>query len=129
MTKQNWFNLHSWLGIKLAIFLCFILITGTLAVMSYEIDWLTNSAKRVIPLPQSEDIKWALIYNRAKDQSPDDLVSIISAPIDLWFAVEVIQLNKDKKRYRQYFHPVTGKYQGAGRWYNWQRFFEWRTGI
>lgn len=123
MTKQNWFNLHSWLGIKLAIFLCFILITGTLAVMSYEIDWLTNSAKRVIPLPQSEDIKWALIYNRAKDQSPDDLVSIISAPIDLWFAVEVIQLNKDKKRYRQYFHPVTGKYQGAGRWYNWQRFF------
>lgn len=97
MTKQNWFNLHSWLGIKLAVFLCFVLVTGTLAVMSHEIDWLTNSAKRVTPLPQSENVQWALIYGRAKQQSPGDLVTRMSAPIDPWFAVEVIQRNKNKE--------------------------------
>jgi len=123
MTKQHWFNLHSWLGIKLAIFLCFILITGTLAVVSHEIDWLANSAKRVLPLPTSADINWPLIYQQAKIQSPNDTVYIISAPIDPWFAVEVIQLDQDHKRYRQYFHPITAHYQGDGRWYNWQRFF------
>jgi len=123
MTKQNWFNLHSWLGIKLALFLCFILVTGTLAVMSHEIDWLTNSAKRVMPLPQSENIHWSKIYHQAKDQSPDDILTTMTAPIDPWFAVEVIQLTKDKKRYRQFFHPVTAQFQGDGRWYNWQRFF------
>lgn len=123
MTKKNWFNLHSWLGIKLAIFLCFILVTGTLAVMSHEIDWLTNPAKRVLPLPLSTDIHWALIYQQAKTQSPNDLVTTISAPINAWFAVEVIQRDKENNRYRQYFHPLTAEYQGDGRWYNWQRFF------
>jgi len=123
MKKQKWFSLHSWLGIKLAIFLCFILVTGTLAVISHEIDWLTNSDKRVYPLPQSSHINWALIYEGAKTLSPNDLVSTMSAPIDPWFAVEVIQKTKDHKRYRQYFHPLTGEYQGDGRWYNWQRFF------
>lgn len=123
MTKQNWFNLHSWLGIKLAIFLCFILVTGTLAVMSHEIDWLTNSAKRVLPLPQSNTINWANIYQQAKDKTPDDLINNMASPINPWFAVEVIRLDKDKKRYRQYYHPITAEYQGDGRWYNWQRFF------
>lgn len=123
MTKQNWFNLHSWLGIKLAIFLCFILVTGTLAVMSHEIDWLTNSAKRVSPLPESDHITWSLIYHNARQQSPDSLITDITAPIDPWFAVEVIQLDPQKKRFRQYFHPISAEYQGDGRWYNWQRFF------
>lgn len=123
MKKQTWFNLHSWLGINLAIFLCFILVTGTLAVVSHEIDWLSNSAKRVYPLPSTNEINWSKIYQQASTLSPNDLISTMSAPIDPWFAVEVIQLDKNKQRYRQYFHPITAAYQGDGRWYNWQRFF------
>lgn len=123
MKKQIWFNWHSWLGIKLAVLLCFILVTGTLAVISHEIDWLTNSAKRVIPLTNTSQVKWSNIYLKANELAPQDIVTSISAPIDPWFAAEVVLLTPEGKRYRQFFHPQTAEFQGVGRWYNWQRFF------
>ncbi len=123
MNKQQWYAWHSVAGIKLSILICFILITGTLAVVSHEIDWLTNPAKRVFPTVESSKINWSLVYQSARQRQTDHVITTINAPIDNWFAVEVIRINDDEQRYRQFFHPETGEYQGEGRWYNWQRFF------
>ena len=123
MNKQQLYALHSLAGINLSILICFILITGTLAVVSHEIDWLTNPSKRVLPAIDSSKINWSLIYQAANKQSPNDLISSINAPIDDWFAVEVIRIDKNEQRYFQFYHPVTAKYKGSGRWYNWQRLF------
>lgn len=123
MNKQRWLAWHSWVGIKLAILSCFILITGTFAVISNEIDWLTNSAKRVSPLPETHAVSWQKVYDNARSQNPEDLVLWIYAPTDAWQAVEVVRKTPSNERYRQFYHPETGEYQGDGRWYNWQRFF------
>ena len=123
MTKQTWYNIHSWVGIKLAVLACFILVTGTLAVMSHEIDWLANPAKRVWPVSESNQTSWQQIYHNARQRAPDDQIAWIAAPLDPWFAAEVVRVTADGQRYRQFFHPVTAEYQGDGRWYNWQRFF------
>ncbi|NRA85495.1 MAG: PepSY domain-containing protein [Gammaproteobacteria bacterium] len=123
MNKQQLYALHSLAGINLSILICFILITGTLAVVSHEIDWLTNPSKRVLPAIDSSKINWSLIYQAVNKQSPNDLISSINAPIDDWFAVEVIRIDKNEQRYFQFYHPVTAKYKGSGRWYNWQRLF------
>jgi len=123
MKKQTWYKWHSIAGIKLSIFICFILITGTLAVVSHEINWLVNPNQRVLPAVDAKQINWAKIYNSASQRNNKDDISIISAPIDDWFAAEVIRVDPEGLRYRQFYHPITGQYQGDGRWYNWQRFF------
>ena len=123
MNRQKWYAWHSLAGLKLSILICLILITGTLAVLSHELDWLTNSNKRVLPAVESSNVNWQGVYRSALAQPIKDDIHSISAPIDNWFAVEVIRSDKDGFRYRQFFHPVSGEYQGDGRWYNWQRFF------
>lgn len=46
-----WFDLHAWLGLKLSIAMTLVLVTGTLAVFSSELDWLTHASMRVNPQP------------------------------------------------------------------------------
>lgn len=123
MNKKKWYAWHSLAGIKLSILICFILLTGTLAVISHEIDWLFNSSQRVLPPVSSSDINWSKVYQSAYKQDDTSLIKSINAPVDNWFAVEVIRVNDQEQRYREFYHPVTGQYQGKGRWYNWQRFF------
>ncbi len=41
--KRVWLDLHRWVGLKLSILLSFVLITGTLATVSHEIDWLLDA--------------------------------------------------------------------------------------
>ncbi|WP_299073569.1 PepSY domain-containing protein [uncultured Paraglaciecola sp.] len=123
MNRKSWYKWHSLAGIKLSILICFILLTGTLAVISHEIDWLINSSQRVLPSVSSSNINWSQVYKSAKKQDSKAQVASISAPIDDWFAVEVIRVDAQKQRYREFYHPATGQYQGQGRWYNWQRFF------
>lgn len=122
MNKKQWYTWHSLVGIKLAILICFILVTGTLAVVSHEIDWLSNSSQRVLPSVNSAEINWSKVYLSAKENNSTQILDI-NAPVDDWFAVEVIRLNDKGERYRQFYHPSTGAYQGDGRWLNWHRFF------
>jgi uncharacterized iron-regulated membrane protein len=50
MTNNNWrkpyWKLHLWMGLPFWAIIFFICITGTLAVVSYEITWLFNSGVR-----------------------------------------------------------------------------------
>lgn len=122
MERAKWYKWHSLLGLKLAILSCFILITGTLAVLSQEIDWLTNSALRVDP-NSSRPIQWPTLYAAAREEFPHAQLESLSVPDDPWYAAQAIYLQGENERFRAYFHPVSGEYQGLGRWYNWQRFF------
>ncbi|WP_448552830.1 PepSY-associated TM helix domain-containing protein [Thalassotalea montiporae] len=121
MNRAQWFKVHSWVGFKLSVLLSFTLVTGTLAVLSHELDWLTNPAMRV----DSDTVKtmeWTRIYQSAITQQPNKHLLHIRAPINPWFAAEVVFFSQDKIRHRMFFHPTTSEYLGDGRWYNWQRF-------
>lgn len=100
----------------------FILITGTLAVFSHEIDWLTNSAKRV----DSDTVNgtnWSAIYKSAQHHYGDKNYQNLRAPRDPWFSAELVYVIEGEERKRAFFHPTTGEFLGEGRWFNWQRFF------
>lgn len=120
--RAKWFKVHSWVGFKLSILICFTLITGTLAVLSHEIDWLTNPAMRVDSQTVTET-NWQAIYKNARALKPDSQIMHLKAPIDPWFAAELVYFETKEIRHRLFFHPTTGEYLGEGRWYNWQRFF------
>ncbi|NRA53917.1 MAG: PepSY domain-containing protein [Gammaproteobacteria bacterium] len=122
MNRAKWFKVHSWVGFKFSIFICFVLITGTLAVFSHEIDWLTNPAMRT-DTSSVKSTNWAAIYQKVKQQQPNKKLLHIKAPLDPWFSVELVYLQNESSYHRNFFHPSSGQYLGEGRWYNWQRFF------
>lgn len=125
MNRAKWFKVHSWVGVKLSILLCFVLITGTFAVVSNELDWLSNSAIRVNPDTVGE-VNWTEIYQQASieaDARGQQLFRIIE-PVDPWFAAQVlIKRENERLPQRLFFHPTTGEFLGDGRYFNWQRFF------
>lgn len=44
--NKIWFVVHGWLSLPVWLLFCFICITGTIAVISHELTWLTNPAAR-----------------------------------------------------------------------------------
>ncbi len=119
--KRVWFDLHRWVGLKLSILLSFVLITGTLATLSHEIDWLIDPARRVLPPVAVERYDWQAIKDAAEDARPGWAIDWIAAPRDPWFAVEIVARDEEGALRRLFVHPSTHEVQGEGGWVNAQR--------
>ena len=99
MNRRLWFDWHSWAGLKLSLFMAFILGTGTLAVLAHEIDWLLHAEMRVAPrdAPTASWGAWAEAVQRAH---PDASLIRLDAPIDPWFAVRgTLRMSDGTPRY------------------------------
>ncbi|MEI6893470.1 MAG: PepSY-associated TM helix domain-containing protein [Colwellia sp.] len=46
LSNRFWFQLHGWFSLPIWLIFCFVCLTGTIAVVSHELTWLTNSAAR-----------------------------------------------------------------------------------
>lgn len=47
MNRRLWFLVHGWCSLPVWLVFCFVCLTGTVAVISHELTWLTNPAARV----------------------------------------------------------------------------------
>ena len=120
--RRRWFDIHRWVGLKLSILLSFVLITGTLATLSHEIDWLLEPDRRVDPATViGPPHDWAGMYAAARAAYPDWAIVWLSAPEAPWFAAEAVGLTPLGERRRIYIHPGTLEVQGEGNWVNAQR--------
>lgn len=119
--RSLWWRVHSWAGLKLSIFLTFILATGTLAVFAHEIDWLVTPAMRVTP--QDRPLaSWGEIAQAAARAEPEGRLQTLHAPIDPWFAVEAwVDMGKGAPR-RVYVDPWEAQVTGTHGWANVHRF-------
>lgn len=119
--RSVWWRVHSWAGLKLSIFLTFILATGTLAVFAHEIDWLVTPAKRV-EMQDRPVASWGVLAQAAANAEPAARLQSIYAPIDPWFAVEAwVSQGKGSPR-RVYVDPWTAQVTGTHGWTNVHRF-------
>jgi len=119
--RSIWWMVHSWLGLKLSIFLSFILLTGTLAVFAHEIDWLVTPAMRVTPrdAPQAS---WGKLAQAAARSDPTARLQTLYAPIDPWFAAEAWMDHGKGAPSRVYIDPWTARVTGTHGWANVHRF-------
>lgn len=120
MSSRVWFHLHSWIGLKLSLFMSFILITGTLAVFAHELDWLATPEMRVTP--QDAPLAWGAMAENAAARFPDGTIELLYAPIDPWFAAEAVVLMPSGERRRVHLDPYDGSVKGVGSWANMHRF-------
>lgn len=68
ISNRTWFKLHGWFSLPIWVLFCFISFTGTLAVVSHELTWLTNSQARAYnpsELPEKSDAQLAEIVEIA----------------------------------------------------------------
>lgn len=124
MKQRQWFNLHHWAGFQLSILLVFVMFTGTLATISKELDWLTNSAIRANSLLLDEqNLPWADLVVSATRAFPDATLLSIERPDPAWHNVKAMALNTQGERFYIYLDAKTAEVQGTGARFNWQRFF------
>ncbi|WP_262690146.1 PepSY-associated TM helix domain-containing protein [Kordiimonas aestuarii] len=120
--RSLWWVVHHWAGLKVSLFLTFILATGTLATLSHEIDWLMIPEMRA----ESENLppaSWGQMYDSAKAAVPEGRIERISAPYDFFFAAEAIALDSSGNRIRVQINPYSADVQGVTSWFNAQRLF------
>lgn len=63
------FFLHSLFGLKLSLFLGFVCLTGTIATVSHEIEWLIDAEVRASPVTGEED--WGAMWGAVRSAYPD----------------------------------------------------------
>lgn len=121
--SRVWWAVHQWAGLKLSIFLSFVLLTGTIAVFSSEIDWLMRPALRVDASTVSGPMDWGGVARAVARHAPQAEITAINAPLDRGFAAVATIKKADGGLAFVYAHPTTGAVQGDGHWVGAQRIF------
>ncbi len=118
-----WFLVHSWIGLKLSLFMSFILITGTIAVFSHEIDWLLHPEMRASERVAEEDVAWGAMYESLQAVYPEGYLISLDRYHNPAFALHALLVTEWGENAYAWFSPAGGRYQGATPFYNVQRFF------
>lgn len=71
------FFLHSLFGLKLSLFLGFVCLTGTIATVSHEIEWLVDPEVRATPVSGEED--WGRMWNAVRTAYPNGYIQSITS--------------------------------------------------
>ena len=121
--NRFWFVLHSWFGLKLSLFMSFVLVTGTLAVVSSEMDWATHASMRVDPRPAAERASWGEMYAAARAAYPDWSIHNLTEPIDAWFTAQAFGRTPDGRTRLIDIDPYTAQVRGDRHWLSFHRFF------
>ncbi|MEM6723598.1 MAG: PepSY-associated TM helix domain-containing protein, partial [Bacteroidota bacterium] len=109
INKKLLFKIHGWIGIKLSILFFIVCLSGTLATISHELDWLFNPAIRAIP-QETLASKNTLIGNIQK-VFPDGEILFISATPEPYIC-NIAQIKTGKQRYFVFANQYTGEVQG-----------------
>ncbi len=118
-----WFTVHSWIGLKLSLLMTLILATGTIAVFSYEIDWLLNPEMRATEHIAPEQVAWGAAFDTMRGEYPDHRVLNITRFQDNWFSLQFLARGPGGKTVRVWLNPSDGGLLGETSFFNVQRFF------
>jgi len=119
--SRLWWTVHQWAGLKLSLFMAFIMFTGTLAVVSHEIDWLLQPSLRVAPASAEGPVEWARIAENAALHPGVAQVWSMEAPTASAFAVKITVENAAGELFYLHAHPATAAIQGEAPWAGAQR--------
>ncbi len=115
MSKKIWLNWHSCLGLKLSLLMLIIFITGTIAVVSHEIDWLIDSDLRIEKSAQA--INWDAMAANIKQEYPQRQLTFINRPLYSNAASIALTIDPLLGARRVYLNPYSGNIIADKAWY------------
>ncbi|WP_421419123.1 PepSY-associated TM helix domain-containing protein [Pseudoalteromonas lipolytica] len=119
MSAKQWFNLHSWAGLVVGVLLFVICVSGTLATLSHEIEYLTGSKYRA--LSSSPMTNYSAIESSLSKHYPNAQVLYIHRHKQDYLATEVALKINDTFRF-VYLDAASGEVLGEGEWARISRF-------
>lgn len=118
-----WWRVHQWAGLQVSFFLAFVFLTGTLAVFSYEMDWLARPAMWVSPASVSQPASWGEVAAAVMAYDPEAEIIALNAPLNGAAAIDaLVRSPGDSNPHHVYVHPGTRQVTGEGAWPGFQRF-------
>lgn len=120
MTNRQWFTLHSWAGFVLGALLLLVCVTGVLATLSYEIQYLSDSKYRALS-SRSGPVNWAQLEQNLAAAYPDSQLISVQVHQQAYLAGEASLATPDGFRFA-YFDPASGSLTGSGDWGRLSRF-------
>lgn len=119
MNARQWFNLHSWAGLFVGALLFVVCLSGTLATLSHEIEYLTDSKYRA--LTSSSITNYQAIENTLNKHYSGAQVLYLQRHKQEYLALEVALKIDDAFRFI-YLDAATGHVLGEGEWARASRF-------
>ncbi|UNK41843.1 PepSY domain-containing protein [Luteimonas sp. S4-F44] len=117
--RRLWFDLHSWIGLKLSLLMGFVCLTGTLATVSQEIDWLVFPEARVAP--STQHASWGTLVAAVQRAYPAWTLESLAAPHASRFAARAVMRLPNGERRFVWVDPGSGRVTGDTPWFNAQR--------
>jgi uncharacterized iron-regulated membrane protein len=104
------FILHSLFGLKLSLLLLFVCLTGTIAVVSDEIEWLASAKFRASATDRR--VSWQTQYEAARAAFPMYQLTYINAGEEPYLATRILATSPSSELRTIYVDPATGKING-----------------
>lgn len=124
MKRRRWFELHSFVGIVCGIPMFLVCWSGTVAVLSHEIDaWLDPRVVAPAGVEAESPKSWQRLAEAARAHRPDATAMTLVAPLKPGYAAQAIVDTPAQAMQRVYLDPGTGAVLGATSYFNVQRFF------
>ena len=119
LSNKRLFRWHGWLGLNLGLLLFVVCFSGTIAVFSWEIDWLIDPAIRA----DFDTVNWTAMEDSLDAGYPNHVVTFIQGPRHDGFAATAYATDPTGRSVKLWVHPETGAVQKRGNFWTVQRFF------
>lgn len=110
LSNRFWFQLHGWFSLPIWLIFCFVCLTGTIAVFSHELTWLTNPASRAANPDNLPAKPAAELVARVQQAYPTADVSMVMA-FEPYLVNAVAFTDHDKPYALAYINQYTGEIQ------------------
>jgi len=110
VSNRFWFQLHGWFSLPIWLVFCFVCLTGTIAVISHELTWLTNSAARATNPDNLPQKSMPELISTVEKAYPTAKVTT-SMTFEPYLVNAVIFTDSDKPFAIAYVNQYTGKIQ------------------
>ena len=110
LSNRFWFQLHGWFSLPIWLIFCFVCLTGTIAVFSHELTWLTNPASRAANPDNLPAKPAAELVARVQQAYPTADVSMVMA-FEPYLVNAVAFTDHNKPYALAYINQYTGEIQ------------------
>lgn len=114
------FLLHSLLGLKLSLFVCFVCATGTIAVVSHELEWVFSPKMRTSHTGTA--VSWGAQRAAAQVAYPTYVLTGIEAGEEPYLTTKIHATSPAGERRVIYVDPATARVTGESSWITFSSF-------
>lgn len=110
VSNRFWFKLHGWCSLPIWLVFCFVCLTGTIAVISHELTWLTNPAARATNPQQLPAKPLSEIVDAVQQAYPTADIRTVMV-FEPYLVNAVVFADHDKPQAIAYVNPYSGVIQ------------------